>query len=132
MATVLVVDDDPDVRRLVEMKLDLDGFDTFSAANGREALDLLEYESVDLVVLDVMMPVMDGLETCLRIRQDPRLEGLPVLMLTARASYTDVGNGFAAGATDYVVKPFSPRELLVRVRGILAGREVSATAPAAS
>lgn len=119
MSTVLIVDDDPDVRRLVEMKLELEGLDVLTAATGQEALSVLDGEKVDLVVLDLMMPVMDGLETCRRIRQDSRFVELPVLMLTARAHYTDVEKGFEAGATDYVVKPFSPRELLGRVRSIL-------------
>lgn len=119
LASVLIVDDDPDVRRLVEMKLELEGLLTITASNGEEALAALENESVDLVVLDLMMPVMDGLEACRRLRADQRFTDLPVLMLTARAHYTDVEKGFEAGATDYVVKPFSPRELLARVRSIL-------------
>jgi two-component system phosphate regulon response regulator PhoB len=120
MATVLVVDDDPDVRQLVEMKLRLDGIETLTATNGIEALDMLEKAHVDLVILDVMMPVMDGIETCSRIRQVEAFADLPVIMLTAKAQAGDIQDGFATGATDYVVKPFSPRELLSRVRGNLA------------
>lgn len=120
MATVLVVDDDPDVRQLVEMKLRLDGIETLTATNGVEALDILEKAHVDLVVLDVMMPVMDGIETCSRIRAIDAFAELPVIMLTAKAQSVDIQEGFANGATDYVVKPFSPRELLSRVRGSLA------------
>lgn len=120
MARVLVVDDDPDVRQLVEMKLRLDGIETLVAKNGQEALDVLAVEHVDLVVLDVMMPVMDGMETCRRIREDESNAGLPIIMLTAKAQSSDIQSGFATGATDYVVKPFSPRELLSRVRGSLA------------
>ena len=101
------------------MKLELEGIHTITAANGRDALTVLDRELVDLVVLDLMMPVMDGLEACRRMREDDRFRDLPVLMLTARAHYTDVEKGFEAGATDYVVKPFSPRELLARVRSIL-------------
>ena len=119
MARVLVVDDDPDVRRLVEMKLHLDGIDTLSAADGAEALDVLASESVDLVVLDLMMPVIDGLEVCRRMKADPTLSSIPVIMLTARAQADDIETGFESGATDYIVKPFSPRELLSRVRGVL-------------
>lgn len=119
VARVLVVDDDPDVRRLVEMKLRLDGIETLAAAHGGEALDVVERERVDLVVLDLMMPVLDGFETCRRLRADPRFAELPVIMLTARAQVADIERGFAVGATDYVVKPFSPRELLSRVRGML-------------
>ena len=120
MAPVLVVDDDPDVRQLVEMKLRLDGIETLTATNGVEALDMLEKAHIDLVVLDVMMPVMDGIETCSRIRKIDAFADLPVIMLTAKAQAGDIQEGFATGATDYVVKPFSPRELLSRVRGNLA------------
>lgn len=120
MATVLVVDDDPDVRQLVEMKLRLDGIETIAVTNGVEALDALEKSHIDLVVLDVMMPVMDGIETCSRIREIEAFADLPVIMLTAKAQAGDIHEGFATGATDYVVKPFSPRELLSRVRGNLA------------
>lgn len=120
MARVLVVDDDPDVRQLVEMKLRLDGIETLTAANGQEALDMLAEHDVDLVVLDLMMPVMDGIETCKRIRADESRSELPVIMLTANSQATDIQTGLLTGATDYVVKPFSPRELLSRVRGSLA------------
>ena len=119
MARVLVVDDDPDVRKLVEMKLRLDGIDTLAAGNGAEALEILGAEPVDLVVLDLMMPVLDGLETCRRMQAHPELAAIPVIMLTARAQAQDIETGFASGATDYIVKPFSPRELLSRVRGVL-------------
>jgi DNA-binding response OmpR family regulator len=120
MARVLVVDDDPDVRQLVEMKLRLDGIETLTATNGQEALDVLATNDVDLVVLDLMMPVMDGIETCRRIREAEDTADLPVIMLTAKAQASDIQIGFSTGATDYVVKPFSPRELLSRVRGSLA------------
>jgi DNA-binding response OmpR family regulator len=119
MARVLVVDDDPDVRRLVEMKLHLDGIETVSAADGAEALEVLQSEDVDLVILDLMMPVMDGFETCRKMQADPALASVPVIMLTARAQASDIESGFDMGATDYIVKPFSPRELLSRVRGVL-------------
>lgn len=120
MARVLVVDDDPDVRHLVEMKLRLDGIETLTATNGQEALDVLAANDVDLVVLDLMMPVMDGIEACRRIREVDAMVDLPVIMLTAKAQASDIQAGFSTGATDYVVKPFSPRELLSRVRGSLA------------
>lgn len=120
MATVLVVDDDRDIRELVAMKLKLDGIEVLEAANGRIALDVLEQHHVDLVVLDLMMPVMDGIETCRVIREREEWKNLPIIMLTARAQSDDVELGFGIGATDYVAKPFSPRELLSRVRGTLA------------
>ncbi len=120
MATVLVVDDDRDIRELVAMKLKLDGIEVLEAANGRIALEVLEQHHVDLVVLDLMMPVMDGIEACRAIREREEWKNLPVIMLTARAQSDDVELGFGIGATDYVAKPFSPRELLSRVRGTLA------------
>ncbi len=120
MATVLVVDDDRDIRELVAMKLKLDGIEVLEAANGRIALDVLEQHHVDLVVLDLMMPVMDGIEACRAIREREEWKNLPIIMLTARAQSDDVELGFGIGATDYVAKPFSPRELLSRVRGTLA------------
>lgn len=119
MAHVLIVDDDPDVRQLIEMKLKLDGIRTSGATNGQEALDLLSKEQVDLVVLDLMMPVMDGYETCKRMRAEQGTADIPVIMLTARAQAADMQEGFLHGANDYVVKPFSPRELLSRVRSTL-------------
>jgi DNA-binding response OmpR family regulator len=118
--SILVVDDDPDVRRLVEMKLKLEGLKSLSAGNGIEALEVLNRSQVDLVILDIMMPQMDGIEACARIREIPELVNLPVLMLTARAQIGDIERGFEAGATDYMVKPFSPRELAARVVGLLA------------
>lgn len=123
MPTVLIVDDDPDVRRLIEMKLHLDGLTTLSAADGVVAIEMLSQHHVDLLVLDVMMPRMDGLETCRRVREDPGLADLPIIMLTARAQVADIEAGFAVGTTEYIIKPFSPRELLARVR---AGLEAAA------
>ena len=120
--TVLVVDDDPDVRRLVEMKLRMQGVGVDLACNGVEALVALESNVYDLVILDIMMPEMDGIETCKVLRANPRLSSVPVLMLTARAQVSDIERGFEAGATDYMVKPFSPRELSDRAVGLLAGQ----------
>ena len=126
MARVLVVDDDPDVRSLVELKLRLEDLEVVTAASGEEALAQLSVQDVDLVVLDLMMPGIDGVEVCRRIRENPDTSHLPVIMLTARAQEKDVERGFTVGATDYVVKPFSPRELMVRVRGALRRAGVTA------
>ena len=95
MATVLVADDDPDVLRLIELRLRFDGIDVASASDGAEALSWLENGDPDLVILDVMMPVLDGLETCRRIRALPRFERLPILLLTARARPEDIEAGFS-------------------------------------
>ena len=119
---ILLVDDDDDLRSLVTMKLAMDGLTSDSVASGAEALAFLEAGPVALVILDVRMPGMDGIETCIRIRRIPELAAVPVLMLTARARPDDIQRGLAAGATDYMVKPFSPRELSVRVVELLTHR----------
>lgn len=124
MARIVVADDDTDIRDLVAFKLEQDGHEVSAFADGEAALrDALEHTPA-LAVLDVMMPRMTGIEVCRALRDDPRTATVPVLLLTARAQEADVERGFATGATDYMVKPFSPRELLVRVRSLLdrAGR----------
>src|SRR2546423_1448613 len=116
MATVLVVDDEPTIREIVVGYLKRSGYQTLEAADGNRARELLESDSPDLVVLDLMLPGTDGLELCRWIRSRSRL---PVLMLTARGEETDRIVGLELGADDYVTKPFSPRELAVRVRTVL-------------
>jgi two-component system, OmpR family, response regulator ResD len=116
MSTILVVDDEPIVRDVVVRYLRRDGYRTREAATGDEAREILEAESPELVVLDVMLPGTDGLELCRWIRSRSEL---PVIMLTARGDETDRIVGLELGADDYVTKPFSPRELSVRVRNVL-------------
>jgi two-component system response regulator ResD len=116
MPTVLVVDDEAIVRDVVVRYLRRDGYETREAATGDEAREILEAESPELVVLDVMLPGIDGLELCRWIRSRSEL---PVIMLTARGGETDRIVGLEFGADDYVTKPFSPRELAVRVRNVL-------------
>jgi DNA-binding response OmpR family regulator len=124
MSTVLVVDDEAIVRDVVVRYLRRDGYDTREAATGDEAREILEAETPELVVLDVMLPGIDGLELCRWIRSRSEL---PVIMLTARGDETDRIVGLELGADDYVTKPFSPRELAVRVRNVLRRRRVSLT-----
>jgi DNA-binding response OmpR family regulator len=116
MTTVLVVDDEPIVREVVRRYLDREGFRTLEAADGTNARELLERESPNLVVLDVMLPGMDGLALCRWIRER---SDLPVILLTARGEEADRIVGLEIGADDYVTKPFSPRELAARVRTVL-------------
>src|SRR5918996_4698691 len=116
MSTVLVVDEEPIVREVVVRYLRRDGFTTLEAADGVRARELLEREEANLVVLDLMLPELDGLELCRWIRE--RLE-LPIIMLTARGEEADRIVGLELGADDYVTKPFSPRELAARVRTVL-------------
>jgi DNA-binding response OmpR family regulator len=116
MATVLVVDDEPIVRDVVVRYLEREGYATLEAVDGNDARRLVERESPDLVVLDVMLPGTDGLELCRWIRARSEL---PVIMLTARGEEADRIVGLELGADDYVTKPFSPRELAARVRTVL-------------
>jgi DNA-binding response OmpR family regulator len=116
MTTVLVVDDEPIVRDVVVRYLEREGFSTLEADHGDRARELLERQSPDLVVLDVMLPGTDGLELCRWIRSRSEL---PVIMLTARGEEADRIVGLELGADDYVTKPFSPRELAARVRSVL-------------
>jgi two-component system response regulator MprA len=117
MARVLVVDDEPAVRRALERALRLENHEVAFAADGEEALDALATEPADAVILDVMMPKLDGLEVCRRLRKAG--DRTPVLMLTARDAIDDRVEGLDVGADDYLVKPFALRELLARVRALL-------------
>ena len=117
MARVLVVDDEPAVRRALERALRLDSYDVALAADGEEALDALANKPADAVILDVAMPKLDGLEVCRRLRQAG--DRTPVLMLTARDAIDDRVQGLDVGADDYLVKPFALRELQARLRALL-------------
>ncbi len=116
MPQILVVDDDAHIRELVGHFLSLEGFDIHEAANGKEALQVLETVKVDLVVIDIMMPEMDGWELCSELR---KYYDLPVLMLTAKGETAQKVKGFELGADDYLVKPFDPLELVARVKALL-------------
>jgi phosphate regulon transcriptional regulator PhoB len=116
---VLIVEDEPDIRELVVHHLKREGYQVSAAASGEEALRQVQAAPPDLVLLDLMMPAMDGLEVCRRLRQDPATATLPIVMLTAKGDEVDRVLGLEIGADDYVVKPFSPKELLARVRAVL-------------
>jgi two-component system response regulator ResD len=126
MATVLVVDDEPIVREVVVRYLEREGYATLETGDGDDARALVERESPDLVVLDVMLPGTDGLELCRWIRSRSEL---PVIMLTARGEEADRIVGLELGADDYVTKPFSPRELAARVRTVLRRTRASGQHP---
>jgi DNA-binding response OmpR family regulator len=121
--TILVVDDDPDICALLEFKLESAGYTVVVEHNGEAALAALEHDPVDLILLDWMMPRMGGLEVCLALRANERLAQVPVLMLTAKAQEADVERGLEAGADDYILKPFSPREVAARVATALSRSE---------
>jgi phosphate regulon transcriptional regulator PhoB len=116
---VLIVEDEPDIRALVVHHLKREGYQVSAASSGEEALRQVQAAPPDLVLLDLMMPAMDGLEVCRRLRQDPATASLPIVMLTAKGDEVDRVLGLEIGADDYVVKPFSPKELLARVRAVL-------------
>ncbi len=117
--TLLIVDDTPTNIQLLEAILGVD-HKIFIATNGLEALTLATAERPDLILMDVLMPVMDGFEACARLKADPRTREIPVIFLTALADHEYLVRGFAAGGIDYVAKPFTPEELMVRVRTHIA------------
>ena len=118
-ARILIVDDEPDVIRLVEFNLSAAGYETVSAVDGAEALKKARALTPDLIILDLMLPEMDGLEVCKLLRRDQNTASIPIIMLTARAAEMDRVLGLELGADDYVTKPFSPRELVLRVKRLL-------------
>ena len=118
-ARVLVVEDEPDLRSLLDRHLERAGFRVIPAEDGREALRVAWSQPIDLVVLDLMLPGLDGIEVCRRLRSDPRTARIPIVMLTARQEPTDRIAGLEVGADDYVTKPFNLRELVLRVEAVL-------------
>ena len=125
---ILVVEDEPDIRELVRYNLEQEGFRVVEAADGERALEIVRKEKPALLILDLMLPGMDGLRLCRMLRERPETAGLPIVMLTARAAEIDRVLGLEMGADDYVTKPFSPRELVARVRAVLRRAHV-VTAP---
>ncbi|MET7691779.1 response regulator [Streptomyces sp. NPDC005483] len=119
MARVLIADDDSDIRDLVAFKLTQSGHEVTAVEDGMAALKVARTQPVDLALLDVRMPGMSGLDVCRELREAPETATLPVIMITARSQEGDVEVGFAAGADDYIIKPFSPRELSSRVTAVL-------------
>ena len=116
---ILIVEDDKNISKLVRYNLEKAGFDCETTITGEDALDILDNQAVDLIILDIMLPKMDGLQTCKQIKQDTTLSMIPIIMLTAKGEEVDRIVGFELGAEDYIVKPFSPRELVLRVKTIL-------------
>jgi two-component system phosphate regulon response regulator PhoB len=125
---ILVVDDEEDILELVEYNLTRQGFRISTAATGEEAVSIARSQLPDLVVLDLMLPGVDGLDVCRILKHDPLTANVPIIMLTAKTQEADVVTGLEVGADDYVTKPFSPRVLLARIRAVLRRQEV---APAA-
>lgn len=120
---ILAVDDERHIVRLIQVNLERAGYTVVTAYDGREALQKIEAEQPDLVVLDVMMPYMDGLEALKRIRANPATRALPVIMLTAKAQDQDVFQGYSHGVDIYLTKPFNPIELLTFIKRIFSEQE---------
>ncbi|MGZ4119083.1 MAG: response regulator [Actinomycetota bacterium] len=127
---ILVADDDPDILRFVELNLRLEGYEVVTVADGQEALAVAHDRVPSLVILDVMMPKLDGYEVCQRMRNDGRTSGVCIIMLTAKSMSADKVLGLTAGADDYISKPFDPMELVARVKTTLRRtREMRAVSP---
>jgi len=126
---ILVVDDEKELVKLVTFNLSIAGYNVLSAKNGIEALEISEQENPDLIILDIMLPRIDGWEVCRRLRQNPHTTNIPIIMLSALSEVNDKLKGFDLGIDDYVTKPFSPRELVVRVKRVLARSENRVSAP---
>jgi len=126
---ILIVDDEKDIRELLTFQLQQHGFTTIAANNGEEALTKIEEKPPDLIILDLMMPKMDGAEVCRALKREEKTRRIPIIMLTAKGEEIDRVVGFELGADDYVAKPFSPRELALRVKAVLK-RVTTADEPA--
>ena len=125
----LVIDDEPDIVELVSYNLTKEGFEVSSSSDGEEALKVLKEGTFDVLILDLMLPGIQGMELCRILRNDPKTKNLPIIMLTAKGEEVDRILGLETGADDYITKPFSPRELVARVKAVLrrsAGRHEKA------
>jgi two-component system alkaline phosphatase synthesis response regulator PhoP len=119
VSRILAVDDEPHILKLVSFSLRAQGFDVIEASDGLAAVDIAEKEHPDLILLDVMMPALDGYEACRRIKANPVTKDIPVVMLSAKSQKTEQAAGVEAGALDYICKPFTPKDLVAQVRGFL-------------
>ncbi|MEW6358477.1 MAG: response regulator transcription factor [Planctomycetota bacterium] len=119
---ILVVEDEEDILELVTYNLSKEGYQVRGAVSGEEGLKAVRSNPPDLVVLDLMLPGMDGLQVCKRLKADPRLAQIPVVMLTAKGEEADIMTGLELGADDYITKPFSPKVLIARIRAVLRRR----------
>lgn len=126
---IVVIEDEKDIAELLRFTLQREGYEVRCAAGGMEGLELIRRGPADLALIDIMLPDLDGLEVCKRVRADRGLRGLPVIFLTAKGEEVDRIVGLEMGADDYVVKPFSPRELVARVRAVLRRQDRSPAEP---
>lgn len=123
MKRILIAEDEPSIVLSLEFLLTEAGYEVFTAVNGADALKLAEQHKPDLLVLDIMLPVVNGFEVCRTVRSNPALREMPILMLTARGREQEIARGLALGASAYVTKPFGTRELMSKIRELLAASE---------
>ncbi|UCF78498.1 MAG: response regulator [Candidatus Eiseniibacteriota bacterium] len=116
---ILVVDDEVYIVHILDFSLGMEGYEVVTALDGEEALAKVKSENPDLIVLDIMMPKLDGYETCRILKSDPEVKHIPVILLSAKGRNVDQQMGFQVGADDYITKPFSPRKLVERIKLIL-------------
>ena len=116
---ILIIEDEKDIVKMLDYNLKKEGFRAFSATNGEDGLDMARKEHPDLILLDLMLPEMDGLEVCKAVKNDTKTAHIPIIILTAKAQETDKIVGLELGADDYMTKPFSPRELIARIKAVL-------------
>jgi two-component system, OmpR family, alkaline phosphatase synthesis response regulator PhoP len=122
--SVLVVEDEEDIRELIGYNLLKDGYQVAGVASGEDALAAVESQTPDLILLDIMLPGLDGLKVCRKLKDDPKFNSIPIIMLTAKGEEPDIVAGLNMGADDYVTKPFSPKVLLARMQAVLRRAEV--------
>jgi DNA-binding response OmpR family regulator len=119
MSRILAVDDEPHILKLVAFSLKAGGFEVIEANDGLSAIEIAQAEQPDLILLDVMMPVLDGFEACRRLKQDPATSEIPVVMLTAKTQLSEQKAGLDSGALGYICKPFTPKDLVAQVQAYL-------------
>jgi len=120
---ILIIEDDKDIVEMLDYNLKEEGYETISALNGEQGISLAGKERPDLIILDIMLPIMDGFEVCRTLKNDDRVAHIPIIILSAKSQETDKVVGLELGADDYITKPFSPRELIARTRAILRRRK---------
>lgn len=123
LGKILVVDDEVYILHILDFSLGAEGFEVITANNGELAVEKAKQEKPDLIVLDIMMPVLDGYETCRRLKREPGTKNIPVVLLTAKGRDVDKRLGYEVGAVDYIIKPFSPNRLIERIQEILGCRK---------
>lgn len=117
--SILIVEDERDIVKMLEYSLKKEGFGTSSCSDGLKALEVVRRQRIDLIILDLMLPGMDGLDICKELKKDGKTASIPIIMLTAKSQESDKVVGLELGADDYVTKPFSPRELIARIKAVL-------------